>query len=251
MRKKLFFLLFSFGAHTLFLFLPQIFPTPEQNAQIIVFFETAERSLPANTGTRTPPEYAVVSKSAVPEVKPERRPAPAKPRPKSADPAPVPEQTESDTAERAEQNETFPEQKEENPLIIANESDLTDELSGAEHPGTETAALPAKAERDGKVDLPAVQTFIKDRIQGEVSFAGKGRKLVSTPEADKFRLSNNTTVRISFKIDMNGAPYDIEIPPIQKDVEYMLYNFVDKMRFSAVLYREPDSAEIKITLKVR
>lgn len=120
-----------------------------------------------------------------------------------------------------------------------------------ENSGSEKAAEETPEPRDGRADVAIVQTFVGDRIQGQIEFKGKGRKLVSTPSAPDFKLSNNTTVTVDFKIDQYGATYDISIPPLSRDIEVMLRDFVRKMRFSAVLYDEADQASMRITLTVR
>ena len=121
----------------------------------------------------------------------------------------------------------------------------------AEEETPEPEPEPEPEPRDGRADITTVQTFISDRIQGQIEFKGLGRKLISTPDALDFRLSNNTSIQLSFKIDSFGIPYDIEIPPVPVELERMLTDFVRKMRFSAVLYDEPDFAGMKVELRVR
>lgn len=130
------------------------------------------------------------------------------------------------------------------------EKDISDSISGDEVDTDEGEAV--AEERDGKVDVPLMQTFVGDRIQGQLEFQGKGREMVSMPKAPDFQLTRNTQVAISFKIDKNGRTYDIVVPPLgQADLEQKLRNFVKDMRFSAVLYSEADSATLRITLNVR
>lgn len=146
----------------------------------------------------------------------------------------------------------------EDSISISTETaaaELTPVLTDNETASEETAPEEEEAEevlpRDGRADVVIVQTFVGDRIQGQIEFKGKGRRLVNSPSAPDFKLSNNTTVTVEFKIDKYGATYDIVIPPIAKDIETMLRDIVRKMRFSAVLYDEPDQASMKITLTVR
>ncbi len=190
------------------------------------------------------------------EPKPEPVPRSAEPKPEEPKPVEVPATPAEQLPEKGE--ETFSKPEEKSP-IIADEHMNTDSsgarpASPAEEDWAEAAAAPAppvKEELDGKVDIHTVPTFVGDRMQYSLSFTGKGRKFISSPMLGDFKLSNNTTVTVLFKIDKNGTTYDIEVPPVPGDIDLMLRDFVRKMRFSAVLYNESDSAEIKITLKVR
>jgi hypothetical protein len=234
MRKNLFFLLPSLGLHMLlFLITPQMFSTQEERFQTLVFFEPTERK---NNVSAKVPQGDEVQKPTdflqQPEPLPEK---PAQPKPA------VPPKT---------QPKKLPEQGKKKPT--PNKKSVTEE-SVAPESDTDTAniEIPSEEKPENKESLANTQTPAGEPFEYALYVTGKGRRLMSTQAVSDFRLSNNTTVRINFKIDKNGVPYDITIPPVPRDIELMLRDFARGMRFSAVLYNEPDSVEVKVTLTVR
>ncbi|MDR2869616.1 MAG: hypothetical protein LBV04_04115 [Deferribacteraceae bacterium] len=171
-------------------------------------------------------------------------------------PAPEENTEEADEPEPAEEPQEPVEEPEELPEPEEPIEEPTDEPidepieEPVAEPVEETPTEPVE-EPDRRVDVPVIATFVSDRISGEIEFKGKGRRPSRVPPAPDFKLSNNTSVKISFKVDAAGRPIDIIMPPLSPELERTLRAFVEQMRFSAVLYNEPDEATMTIDLKVR
>ncbi len=199
-----------------------------------------------------------------PTATPAPQPAPKTPEPPKAAPVKTPSPAPSAEAD-VKFSETGKQQKEEPVHQTATETATSDaaapsstkdnatgnttDVAGPE--SSAATAEPVEEIIDGRADIPVVHTFVSDRLNGEIQFTGKGRRIINIPAAPNFRLSGNTTINLTFKIDRYGNTYEIDIPPVDRDVERLLRDFVSRMRFSAVLYNEPDTAGMKINLKVR
>ena len=260
MREKLFFLFLALALHAvLFFFMPQVFIANEQRLETVVYFEPMERKiLPVDTS----PSNVTPQVESKPKPVVAAKPAEAKPKPKPTKQETVSNQVKSEPTEVvAGKAEVLPERGEvefisaEIPAIVPEDMAVTVEIDDAADSETENAdaAELIAEEPDGKVEeVVTVQTSIGERIQYDLTFTGVGRKFREAPtKLGDFKLSNNTTVTVLFKIDKSGRTFDIEIPPVPREVEIMLRDFVRNVKFSAVLYDEFDSAEIKITLRVR
>lgn len=78
------------------------------------------------------------------------------------------------------------------------------------------------------------------------------RKLVTIPEKPVFSLSSNTNVRVSFKVDREGSTHTILLlNRTDAKIERLAIDFVQKLKFNAVLDSNPESAEIILYFRVR
>jgi len=78
------------------------------------------------------------------------------------------------------------------------------------------------------------------------------RKLVSTPEKPVFSLSADTTVRASFKIDKEGSTYSILLlNRTDSKIERLAIDFIQKLKFNAVLTTSNEPVEITLYFRVR
>jgi outer membrane biosynthesis protein TonB len=78
------------------------------------------------------------------------------------------------------------------------------------------------------------------------------RKISYIPERPKFSLSNNTKVKVRFKIDKQGNTYGILlVTRSDSTIERLAVDFVEKLKFNSVVYAYNDTAEMTIYFKVR
>ena len=270
------FALLSLILHFVFIWLIPITMQPKLPEDNIVEFIPLEQPRKPDSVASINPEAAAITAAPAPERAVQTPPAPApKPQPKTpSTPAPAPkpaqkpvEKTPEPVPAAAEPlsetvKEDAPTAAEQEKLDAPEETPVIEDTPAAAVPEVENTAPeenntadeesePIEEILDGRVDVPTVQEFVGDRIRGQIEFKGNGRKFTNQPAAPNFRLSNNTVAIIEFKIDRFGNTYDIVISPISNEVELMLTDFVSKMRFGAVLYDEPDTASMTITLQVR
>ena len=124
----------------------------------------------------------------------------------------------------------------------------------------ELASLEAgKAEREEKERFldDEIKAAEKTPVPGQIySFdeaPTSNRRVVSTPKNPEFNLANDTKVTLKFSINKDGNTSDIVFLPPRSNanVERMAYEFVQGMRFDAVIHDEKDTAKMTITFTVR
>lgn len=78
------------------------------------------------------------------------------------------------------------------------------------------------------------------------------RRLVSIPEKPIFALSADTNVRVGFKVDREGNTHSILLlNRTDSKIERLAIDFVQKLKFNAVLDTSPETAEIILYFRVR
>lgn len=123
----------------------------------------------------------------------------------------------------------------------------------------EFASLEAgKAEREEKERFldDEIKAAEKTPVPGQIySFdeaPTSNRRVVSTPKNPEFNLANDTKVTLKFSINKDGSTSDIIVIKGSTDmVNRMAYEFVQGMRFDAVIHDEKDTAKMTITFTVR
>ena len=80
----------------------------------------------------------------------------------------------------------------------------------------------------------------------------RNRKLLNSPERPVFSLTTDTVVRVGFKIDQEGNTFSIILlNSTDSKIERLAIDFVKKLKFNAVLEKQPESAEIVLNFRVR
>lgn len=78
------------------------------------------------------------------------------------------------------------------------------------------------------------------------------RKIIYVPEDPVFALANDTYVTIKFNIDKHGNTYNISfVKRSSLDVEKLAYDYINKMKFDAIIEDRDDFAQITMFFKVR
>lgn len=81
---------------------------------------------------------------------------------------------------------------------------------------------------------------------------GGNRKLVSIPDKPVFSLTTGTNVRAAFKVDRDGNTYSILLlNRTDSKIERLAIDFIQKLKFNAVLSDQSEPAEIILYFRVK
>lgn len=134
-------------------------------------------------------------------------------------------------------------------LDVANElASLKSSESGASYNNKQEVANQVKQEAASAGSKTATSSNL---YNFDIAPSGN-RKVVYVPKDPVFALANDTYVTIKFNIDKQGNTYNIAfVTRSSVDVEKLAYDYVNSMKFDAIIEDRDDFAQITMYFKVQ
>ena len=134
-------------------------------------------------------------------------------------------------------------------LDVANElASLKSSESGASSNNKQEVANQVKQEAASARSKSATSSNL---YNFDIAPSGN-RKVVYVPKDPVFALANDTYVTIKFNIDKQGNTYNIAfVTRSSVDVEKLAYDYVNSMKFDAIIEDRDDFAQITMYFKVQ